>query len=328
MWARRPDVILVTGASGFVGRRVCAALAARGKRVVGLDREGPVALGDKPSYPSIECDVRDSDQIEHVFHQWPFAAVVHLASLLKTASQQRPLDALQVNVQGSLNVLGAALAFQVPRVIYASSISVYGSRPAGGTKGVSEVASATPEDVYGATKRYVEIVGEEHRQRFGIEFVAVRIATVLGPGAHSTSSPWRSEIFEKMGGREPVRVAVPYRCDEALPLVHVDDVAESVARLVDVERISSAVYNAPCETWQISDLAALIESLDGNLKITFGESAVTGIPRAIDSRRFVTEFGFSPVPLKDRLRRAAQTNVPTVSCSDAQNRGNAKSPVN
>lgn len=306
-------MILVTGARGFIGRHVCSALSTHGKDVIALDRRAPDALANAPPYPVLEFDIRDRGQIEQVFERHSLTGVVHLASLLNTASRKNPLDATQVNVVGSLNLLEAARRFHVPKLIYGSSISVYGSKSERSQAGVLETEPAAPEDVYGAAKRYVEIVGETYRQRFGIQFVALRISSVLGPGALNTSSPWRSEIFEKIGLPYSSEVTFPYSSDQALPLVHVEDVADMIARLVDARQISFALYNTPSETWALDDLAAYIASLDSNLQISFGQSTVSGIPKVIDGQRFVTEFKYTPVSMRERLRRAAKSRREKVS---------------
>lgn len=299
-------MILVTGGNGFIGRYVCPTLSTHGKNVISLDRKGQNRPVDKTPYPTIECDIRGKDQVEQIFRQHSFTAIVHLASLLNTASQKSPLEATQINVMGSLHILEAARKFGVPKVIYGSSISVYGSKPVESQDGILETEPAAPGDIYGVAKRYVEIVGDAYRQQFGIQFIALRISSVVGPGAMNTASPWRSEIFEKLGLPHRVEVAIPYGDDEALPLVYVEDVADMVKRLVETEQTSFAIYNAPSETWKLSELAAYIESLDNNLRITFGQSTVHGIPRVINGQRFVTEFRYLPTLLKERLRRAAQ----------------------
>jgi UDP-glucose 4-epimerase len=302
-------MILVTGGAGFIGRAVCAALHAQGKPVVALDRALASVPPIDPSCLAVACDIRDKDHVEQVFRQHAITTVVHLVSLLNTASWKTPLQATQVNVGGSLNALEAARAFGVSRVIYGSSISVYGSQAGQGRRGVLETTPAAPEDLYGATKRYVEILGDAYRQRFGVQFVALRIASVVGPGAVNTSSPWRSDVFEKLGLPEGADISFPYRGDEALPLVHVQDVADMIAHLVVAERVSFPVYNTPSETWTLEDLSGYIESLDRHVRVRLGQSSVSGIPRAVNGQRFVTEFGYTPTPLRERFRRASQRST-------------------
>jgi UDP-glucose 4-epimerase len=315
---RRTTLILVTGGSGFIGRHVCSNLAAHGANVIALDRRGLDGSACEPTCLSLECDITDKDYVERIFQQYSFTTIVHLASILNTASRENPLNATQVNIVGSLNILEAARKFRVPRVLYGSSISVYGSRPDQSRDGVLEVEPAAPGDVYGAAKRYVEIVGEVYRQRLGIQFVALRISSVIGPGAVNTASPWRSDIFEKLGLPHGAEVTIPYRSDEALPLVCVEDVAEMFACLVAAEQAAFMVYNTPSETWTLDELATYVESLDKNVRIAFGQSRVSGIPRVVNSRRFVTEFGYTPVSVKERLRRAARLRGGKTASDDMQ----------
>jgi nucleoside-diphosphate-sugar epimerase len=132
---------------------------------------------------------------------------------------------------------------------------------------------------------------------------------VLGPGAHSRTSPWRSEVFEKIGLPYGAEVTIPYRGDETLPLVHVEDVADMLECLVGAKETSYSVYNALSEAWELSQLAAFMRSLDDNLCITFGDAIASGGPRVIDSQRFAGEFGYAPVSLKERLCRAARCRL-------------------
>jgi nucleoside-diphosphate-sugar epimerase len=185
-------------------------------------------------------------------------------------------------------------------VIYGSSISVYGSRDT-----ASETDVPAPEDMYGATKRYVEMLGDAYRGKHGIRFVALRISSVVGPGATNTSSRWRSELFEKLSAPGRAEVRLPYKADQALPLVHVEDVAEMIARLTESDHLEEPVYNTPSETWRLDDLAECVASLDTGLRLTFGRQAVKGIPAVIDGLRFSTEFGYRTPSVRDRLRDAA-----------------------
>jgi len=309
---------LVTGGSGFIGRHVCSNLAARGASVIALDRRSLNGSACEPAYLSLECDITDRDHVEQIFRRHSFTAIIHLASILNTASRENPLNATQVNIVGSLNVLEAARKFRVPRVIYGSSISVYGSKPDQSRDGVLEIEPAAPGDVYGAAKRYVEIVGEVYCQRFGIQFIALRISSVVGPGAVNTASLWRSEIFEKLGLPHRAEVTIPYRSDETLPLVYVEDVADMFERLVAAEQAAFTIYNTPAETWMLNELAAYVESLDKNVQIAFGQSRVSGIPRVVNGRRFVTEFGYTHVSIKERLQRAARLRSGKIASDDMQ----------
>ncbi len=130
----------------------------------------------------------------------------------------------------------------------------------------------------------------------------MRIAIVIGAGAVSPSSLWRGEIIKKMGAGRPTRIHVPFSGDEILPLIHVADVAEIVSRLVKTSWTSYPVYNTPTENWKCSDLAHILKMYNKNVELDFSSPSVRSDPEAIDGRRFVDEFGFTLIPLQDRLR--------------------------
>ena len=92
-----------------------------------------------------------------MFEKERIEGIIHLAAILPTAAQRNPLRATQVNVQGSANVLEMARVFQVRRVVFGSSLSIYGTCAADHI--VSELDRAAPEDLYGAAKLYVEQLG-------------------------------------------------------------------------------------------------------------------------------------------------------------------------
>ena len=296
-----PEVILVTGSAGFIGRSVTSGLVAAGKDVVSLDSK-PSAAALRVQH--LKCDITDATRVREIFGSRPVGTVVHLASVLRTASIQNPKLATQVNIMAALNILEAAREFRVPRVVYSSSISVYGSKCTGD---ITELAPTSPEDVYGATKTYVEVLGEAYARKYGIEFVAVRIPVVVGSGATGTSSPWRSEIFEMP--RQTRAITIPYDGTEILPLVHVQDLADMFAILINSNAPAFSKYNSPCEIWRLEDLKSEIERLNNNLQIRFGNSRFDGGPRRINADRFRTEFSYAPVPLTNRLRDAVHRSI-------------------
>lgn len=299
-------MILVTGGNGFIGRSVCAVLRASGRSVVAVDRVGAPESQEVFSY---SADINDRRELEIIFKAHRFGCVIHLAALLPTASRSDPEECTRVNILGSQSVLETAVKFGVPRVVYASSASVYGTRPP--QEIATEGGPVTPVELYGAAKRYVEILGGSYRGR-GVEFVALRVATVVGVGSGSKTSAWRSAIFEKLGQLERDEVYIPYRPEEAMPLLHVEDAARMFAAVAEAKAVAFPVYNTPCESWSFADLRTAIERTDRHLLVALGHERVTGLPRAVNGERFLQEFGVSPVPLKERLRSAVQPTAQAI----------------
>ena len=297
------NAVLVTGAQGFLGRAVSGILQHSGSQVIALDSISSDLGSSSETVTNIVCDITIKSDLEAVFHNTRIAGIVHLAAILPTAAQRDPIHATQVNVVGSVNLLELARTFSVPRFVFGSSLSIYGSCPA--DRVISEADRAAPEDVYGAAKLYVEQAGSAIATSSDHEFVSLRIGRVVGPGARSTTSAWRNEIFELLSAEVAGSITFPYTSAERVLLVHVEDAARALVTLLDASRPHHAIYNAPCESWVVHDLKNVLESLNPKLRVTPGDANAKGNPRLLDASRFQNEFRFATPSLTERLRAAA-----------------------
>jgi nucleoside-diphosphate-sugar epimerase len=294
-------VILVTGAAGFLGRFLCAELVRQGVAYIGVDLHAP-----EDASPNCQvCDLTAPPAIAGLFARHSIDAVIHLAAVLPTAGRSRPLPATNVNIGGSINLIEAATAARVRRFVFGSSMSVYGLvGPAGP---LSEDYPACPADLYGAAKRYVEVYGETAAAHHaGFEFLALRMATVVGPGARHTASPWRSQIFEMLSSGTAGRIALPFGAATVLSLVHAGDVARQLTLLASKPNLERAIYNSPAEHWRADKLKQAVESLNANVSLELTAGSAGGQPPIADGSRFAAEFGWHADPLAGRLAKAAE----------------------
>ncbi len=291
--------ILLTGAAGFIGRAVHRLLCKSGVACIAIDKNSgsPDQERTIAGTQILTCDLTDSAALDAVFASHYFDSIVHLAAVLPGAASRDPIRATQVNVTGSMALLDRAVRHGVQRFVFGSSSSVYGA--AGTSAPISESAAAAPIDAYGAAKQAVEIVGENLQRNGTIQFVALRIATVIGPGARNTSSPWRAEIFEKLGSNQ--RISLPYAKNDLLTVVHVDDVARMLVTLTQPNPIQHTIYNTPAELLTASDLKHSVESIAPETHIELTGRTRPLAPLA-DGSRFAREFGFQITPLEQHLR--------------------------
>src|SRR5207247_9045402 len=152
------------------------------------------------------------------------------------------------NLTGTLLLLRAAVTHGVARFVFGSSMSVHGSSHS--ARALSERDLTAPDEPYGAAKRAVELVGESLASATGFGFAALRIARVLGPGARSTASGWRSQIFENSvstGGRS---IGSPFAPSAPLWLTHVVAVARRLRLLAAAADLPRRIYTSPADIWQ------------------------------------------------------------------------------
>jgi UDP-glucuronate 4-epimerase len=189
--SERKGSVLVTGAAGFVGSTLVERLLAEGRMVTGLDGFDPFyprtqkernlrAARDSDRFTLVEADIRDEDAVGRVFEQGEFDGVVHLAALAGVRpSLERPAAYADVNVTGTTVVLGTAARCGAPRVVFASSSSVYGEREAGPFRESDPVER--PVSPYAATKRAGELIAHTFHHAHGLPVVCARIFTAFGP---------------------------------------------------------------------------------------------------------------------------------------------------
>lgn len=284
--------ILVTGACGHIGRELCSVLRGAGRELLGVDSHQDNAR------EALACDLRSQSDLSRLFRSHPIRVVVHLAAVLPSAFQAHPLTGADVNLRGSCELLRQAAAAHIKRFIFASSMSVYGSLPT--DRPVTEEDRAAPDEPYGASKLAVELIGQTLGTVKTFEFVALRIARVVGPGIKKTSSPWRFQIFE---ARRQDSVCLPFAPEAVLSLVHVQDVAQMLFTLAETAEMSTFVYNTPVEVWEARRLKEVIEDLRG-IRVELGPEGCHGGP-ICNGSRFAREFGFQLRGLRERLSSRA-----------------------
>jgi dihydroflavonol-4-reductase len=210
-------MILVTGASGFIGSAVVRHLVKAGHQVRALVRStsSRINLAGLPA-EIVEGDLRDVESliramagIRYVFHVAPDYRLW----------ARNPQDIVRTNVEGTRNLMNAALRAGVERTVYTSSVATLKARPDG--KASDETFRLEAQSAVGAYK-YSKVVAERLVETMVAEqklaAIIVNPSTPIGPG-DVRPTPTGRVIVEAAAGRMPAYV------DTGLNLVHVDDVA-------------------------------------------------------------------------------------------------------
>ncbi len=182
---------LVTGAAGFIGSHLAEKLAQRGDEVIGLDnfndyydpfrkRANEARLNTFPNFRMIEADICHRQHIFDIFAKEKFDAIAHLAALAGVRNAIKyPERYIEVDFNGTQNLMDGARMHGVQNFVFASTSSVYGD-----TQQIPFVETDPcdrPLQPYAAAKRAAEMLGFTYHHLFGLNFTVVRFFTVYGP---------------------------------------------------------------------------------------------------------------------------------------------------
>lgn len=281
----------ILGGTGAIGLATAARLVERGAQVTILSRRPSNALPDGVDWQCV--DVIDAGTLRSVLAERKIERVVHLAALLQFACDDNPAGAVRINVDGTLNVLEACRDLGIRRVVFGSSIAVYGERA-----DVMREADPVPAHVslYGMTKRLGELLGERFRSSHGLEFVALRYSGIFGPGeARSRGmAQVRERIFQCARGEDVVVEGASG--DECIHLTHVSDAAEATCRALVAPQPRCSIYNVAGPAGNhvsLRELHALVRALvPGAGRATWSGRGRTAGP--VETRRIEEDLGWTP----------------------------------
>jgi UDP-glucuronate 4-epimerase len=259
--------ILVTGGAGFIGSRFSKACLETGHEVAVLDdfndfydpaiKRGNVReLGGGAEV--IEADIRDGEAVARAIPPGRFDAVVHLAARAGVRpSIKDPALYIETNVTGTYHVLEAARRAGVPRVVAASSSSVYGViQEVPFHEGMCLNQTISP---YAATKLATEQLCSNYSHLYGMRTVALRFFTVYGPAQRPDLA-----IHKFTAAIEAGRPIDQYGDGSTRrDYTYLDDIVQGMMACLSYEGPACDVFNlGESET---TTLSALVEAIEGAL---------------------------------------------------------------
>jgi UDP-glucuronate 4-epimerase len=230
--------VLVTGAAGFIGSHVSAALLDRGDEVVGFDNLNPyydpslkearlARLEARDGFEMVRGELADAADLDSAFDR-RIDRVVHLAAQAGVRySLTHPHAYIESNVTGTLNVLEACRHRGADHLVYASSSSVYGSNTAMPFSVHHNVDH--PVSLYAATKKANELMAHTYSHLYGIPTTGLRFFTVYGPWGRPDMAAF---LFTRaiLAGRP---IDVFNHGNMRRDFTYIDDIVEGVVRVLD-----------------------------------------------------------------------------------------------
>ena len=274
--------ILVTGAAGFIGSRVAQLLAMRGDTVIGVDNinayydvrlkqsrlsellgiselgsekvnESDISYNKKyissiyPNLSFIRLSIDDKVALDALFEKVQFDVVLNLAAQAGVRySITHPYTYLQSNLVGFLNILEACRNYNVPKLVFASSSSVYGLNEKVPYNEEDKVDN--PVSLYAATKKSNELMAHCYSKLYGIQTIGLRYFTVYGPWGRPDMSPML--FANAMRDDKPIKVF--NNGDMIRDFTYIDDIAEGTIHTIDKDiPVEKQNYGVPFRVYNI-----------------------------------------------------------------------------
>lgn len=285
--------VLVIGGMGFIGSRIVRSLVELREEVVVVGRQPTLhRLGEvAEKVKVVQGDKTNIDQIFDWISTYKVSRIVDASSELEAESERVPYSATKTNLIGTLNVFEASRIAGIKRVIWASSLAVYGDKKRAGGVPQNEDALNDPVTVYGACKTYGEFMTKLYNARWGMDIVALRPSSVYGPLRARGLTSWLTDVVKlPLMGQV---VEIPVGPDETTNFCFVDDCAEAFVRCCQYEG-----NRLPHDIYYIGGFKASIKELMDEVKrnILGAEARYQGKPiyyiDRIDNSRISQDLGF------------------------------------
>ncbi len=234
--------ILVTGGAGFIGSHLVDKLISLGNNVVVVD---DFSTGKKeninPAAVVYNLDIRDGIGLRKVFLKHKFDYVMHEAAKINTnVLLEDPIDDIGISVLGTVNILKNCVEFKVKKLIYASSVAVYGRSkkiPA------AENDQLVPIYSYGLAKKSAEEYIKYFSDYYGVNYTILRYANVYGPRQSIIGTVGLIAIFcSRVINNQPL--IIYGEGTETRDYIYIDDIVDINIKMLKVG--DRETFNASC----------------------------------------------------------------------------------
>ncbi len=264
--------ILVTGAAGFIGARICDKLLEKGAQVWGIDNLNAVydqrlktyrlgQLEGRPGFAFEKIDISDYDALTPLFQENQFDAVINIAGVPGVRlSVENPWLFLETNTKGALNLLECCRHTRVAKFIQASTSSIYGEFAPHPTPETAD--SDHPLQPYAASKKGAEAMAHAYHYLYGLDVTITRFFTVYGPAGRPDMAIFR--FIKWISEGTPLKVNGDG--NQTRGFTYVDDIAEGT--ILALKNVGFEVINlGGHESISINDLIRELEKLIGKKAI-------------------------------------------------------------
>lgn len=272
---RKNSRVLVTGAGGFIGSHLCEALVEAGYSVRGFVRynsQNRFGWLDRSSFKKdieiVTGDIRDADSVSRALDG--IEAVAHLAALISIPYSYQDQQAfIDVNINGTLNILQASLAKGIKKVIHTSTSEVYGTAK---YVPIDEGHPRQGQSPYSATKIGTDYIAESFHRTFGLPIVIARPFNTYGP-RQSARAILPAIIIQLLSGYKEIEIGAGHPKRDFL---YVKDTVNAFVEMIRSDKLIGEEVNiATQREISIEDLAKkTIQLINPDARIKIDKSRI------------------------------------------------------
>ncbi|MEZ4362582.1 MAG: NAD-dependent epimerase/dehydratase family protein [Kofleriaceae bacterium] len=290
----------ITGAGGQIGHYLIDSLVGGGHHVIASD------LAERPAHHPRgvsweRLDVTDAAAVTTALQRHRPDVVFHLAAILSATGERDPARAYAVNQTGTWNILESCREAGVRKLIFTSSIAVFGPLPD------RPLPDPTPDDtalrpttMYGATKAAGELLCDYYARRWNVDCRGVRF-----PGLISASLPGGGSsdyaLFMYVDGVRYGAYEAFCRPDTRIPLMYMPDGVQALLRLeaADRARLTRTIYNIAAFSPRADEIAASVIRAVPGTRISYApdplrQAILDSWPRALDDAAARRDWDWRP----------------------------------
>ena len=263
--------ILVTGVAGFIGYHLSSRLLNKGIEITGIDNLNnyydPLIKKNRinllknqckdTSFNFIKCDISNKSDVKKVFENYSYDLVINLAAQAGVRySIENPSAYISSNIVGFQNILDFSHLHGVPKIIFASSSSVYG-----GNENIpynENLNVNNPNSLYAATKISNEVVAASYAHLYKIPMIGLRFFTVYGPWGRPDMAYFK---FTKniLNGKEIDVYAIDKMKRD---FTHIDDIVEGIVASISYKSHDNRLEIFNLGNNKMVNLSTLINTIE------------------------------------------------------------------
>ena len=307
---------LVTGATGFIGKRVVALLLKKNIEVIATDiniKEEEQSFINYLTYKKVsdknfkllELDISSKTNLKEVISEANITNIISCGYQMSNMIDANPIRASEINIIGVTNLFESVAEYKIKRIVFPSSQSVYGNtQNIYGDKPVHEDQYCGLQHqsfTYAVMKLLNEYMGQKYISKHGISIACTRPSVVFGFGRKRSSLMWAEDFATLPALGKPV--TLPFPENNRDNFIYVEDCAEQMIQLSLKEDLNHYCYNTGSETASGTQIKNIIKELIPNAEISFDNNAsYTPFIDDQNDKRIREEISFTPLSLKEGIK--------------------------